>query len=113
MSEESPAAVLVLTTLTSAEEAMVFVRTLVQRRLVACGTVLPEARSIYRWEGQVTDATEVVVLLKTTAVRLPALKAAFDEIHPFAVPELLALPVQDALGRYLAWIGAETSSAGA
>jgi periplasmic divalent cation tolerance protein len=99
--------VVVLTTLASEDEAVALVRTLLDRRLVACGTVLPGARSLYRWEDRLADEREAVVLLKTTRPRLDALEAAFAELHPYAVPELLALPVAAGLARYVAWIATE------
>ena len=104
-------AVVVLTTVTSNDEAIALVRELVERRLVACGTILPGARSIYRWEGKLADESEVVVLLKTQSAQVNALKSAFAELHPYTVPELLALPVADGLQRYLGWIGTETALA--
>jgi periplasmic divalent cation tolerance protein len=104
-------AVVVLTTVASDEEAVAFVRALLERRLVACGTVLPAARSIYRWNDRVADEQEVVVLLKTRSARLEALELAFSELHPYKVPELLALPVARGLGRYLDWISEETTLA--
>ena len=104
-------AVVVLTTLASEDEAVAFVRTLVERRVVACGTVLPGVRSIYRWEDKVADEREVVVLLKTRSGALASLERAFGELHPYKVPELLALPVTAGLERYLGWIAAETSLA--
>ena len=97
-------AVVVLTTVASPDAAAALIRTLLERRLVACGTILPGARSLYRWEGRIADEQETVVLLKTLSARLEALEAAFGEIHPYAVPELLALPVAAGLDRYLAWI---------
>ena len=104
-------AIVVLTTLASADEAVALVRVLLDRRLVACGTVLPGARSLYRWEGKIADEQEAVVLLKTRSARLDALRDAFVELHPYRVPELLALPVSFGLDRYLEWIGGETSLA--
>lgn len=106
-----PDALVVLTTVSSYEDAVTLVRALLDRRLVACGTMLPGARSLYRWEGKVADEHEVVVVLKTRADRLPALEQAFAELHPYKLPELLALPVATGLDRYLAWIGQETSPA--
>jgi periplasmic divalent cation tolerance protein len=102
-------AVVVLTTLASEEEAVPFVRMLLDQRLVACGTILPPARSIYRWEGKLADEREVVVLLKTRRDRVEDLQEAFERLHPHAVPELLALPVHAGLVRYLAWINDETA----
>lgn len=104
--------VVVLTTVASIDEAVALVRELVERRLAACGTMLPGARSIYRWEGKLADENEVVVILKTHEAQLDALKAAFGELHPYTVPELLALPVSDGLERYLGWIGSETALSG-
>lgn len=102
-------AVVVLTTVANVEEAAGLIRALVERRLVACGTMLPGARSIYRWEGKIADEHEVVILLKTRAAQLDSLEVAFGELHPYRVPELLALPVASGLGKYLGWIEAETS----
>ena len=102
-------ALVVLTTLASEEEALRLIRALLDRRLVACGTILAAGRSLYRWQGQVADEREVVVLLKTRSARLDALKAAFAELHPYKVPELLALAVESGLDRYLEWISGETT----
>jgi periplasmic divalent cation tolerance protein len=104
-------AVVVLTTVASAEEAVALVRSLLDRRLVACGTLLPGARSLYRWEGKIADEEEVVVMLKTRASRVDSLRTAFGELHPYKVPELLALPVAAGAEKYLGWIAAETALA--
>lgn len=104
-------ALVVFTTVASDEEAVTFVRTLLERRLIACGTLLPAARSLYRWQGKVADEREVVVMLKTRGARLDALRAAFDELHPYKVPELLALAVEAGTEKYLDWINGETSLA--
>jgi periplasmic divalent cation tolerance protein len=101
---------LVLTTLASADEARAFVRALVDARLVACGTLLPGATSIYRWEGTITEEPEVVVLLKTDAARWDALAAAVQQRHPYQVPELLALPVARGLPAYLSWLAGEVAA---
>lgn len=106
-----PNAIVVLTTVASADEAAALVRALLDRRLIACGNILPGARSLYRWEGKVADEQEVVVLLKTRASRIEALEMAFGELHPYKVPELLALPVSAGLHKYLEWIDDETSLA--
>ena len=100
----------VLTTLGNVEDARSFVRELVTRKMVACGTILPSATSIYRWEGAVTEVTEAVVLLKTRRERWQDLLAAARSLHPYEVPELLALPVQKGLDAYLDWIASETTS---
>jgi periplasmic divalent cation tolerance protein len=104
-------ALVVLTTLASEDEALRLVRELLERRLIACGTLLPGGRSLYRWQGKTADEREVVVLLKTRSARLEALKGAFADLHPYKVPELLALPVEAGLDRYIEWINAETTLA--
>ena len=104
-------AIVVLTTVASDEEAVRFVRELLERRLIACGTLFNGSRSLYRWQGQIADETEVVVLLKTRSARLDSLRAAFTELHPYKVPELLALPVEAGLEKYLEWINGETTLA--
>lgn len=104
-------AIVVMTTLASTDEAVKLVQTLLERRLIACGSVLPGARSLYRWQGKIADEQEVVVLLKTRASRVDTLRGAFAELHPYKVPELLALPVAAGAERYLGWIAAETALA--
>ena len=104
-------AIVVLTTVASAEEGIALVRALLERRLIACGTMLPGARSLYRWKGKIAEEQEMFILLKTRAARLDGLRIAFDELHPYKVPELLALPVSAGLEKYLEWIDGETSLA--
>jgi periplasmic divalent cation tolerance protein len=101
-------AVVVLTTVSTLDEATVLIRALLERRLVACGTALPGARSLYRWEDRVADESEVMIVLKTRAERVAGLESAFAELHPYKVPELLALPVSAGMEQYLGWIGHET-----
>ncbi len=100
----------VITTVPSEAEAESLVRALLEQRLIACGTIVPGARSLYRWQGAVVDATEAVVLLKTTADRLQALEALGGRIHPYDVPELLAVPIAAGPAPYLAWVRAETTA---
>ncbi|GBD31355.1 Divalent-cation tolerance protein CutA [bacterium HR33] len=102
--------VIALTTLGSLEEARALVRRLVDSRVVACGTVLAGAVSIYRWEGKVTESSEAVVLLKTQRERWEDLLEAVKRDHPYEVPELLQIPVQAGLDRYLEWVRAETAT---
>ena len=104
-------AITVLTTVATTDEAVALVRALLERRLVACGTVVPGGRSLYRWEGKIADEQEVLVILKTRSARLEPLQAAFGELHPYRVPELLALPVSAGNEKYLAWINKETTLA--
>ncbi len=102
-------AVVVLTTIANSDEGVSLIRELLDRRLIACGTVLPGARSIYRWEGKIADEVEAVLFLKTRSGCVEGLRRAFAELHPYKVPELLAIPVTGGLERYLGWINSETS----
>jgi periplasmic divalent cation tolerance protein len=103
-----PPIVTALTTAPSAEKAKRLVRELVERRVIACGTVLPGAVSTYWWQGAVAEEEEVVVVMKTTAARWPELAATLPGLHPYEVPELIVLPVVDGHRPYLDWVRAET-----
>ncbi len=106
---EPPDAILVLTTLPSPSAARAFVRDLVDRRLIACGTVVDGVTSIYRWEGKIEETAEVQVLLKTSRSRWDRLRAAIVELHPYEVPEVLGLTIASGLEAYLEWVGSETT----
>ncbi len=95
---------LALTTLGSPDDAQRLVRALVDERVVACGTIVPGATSIYRWQGAVQEETEVLVLLKTMASRWDALRTAVRRHHPYQVPELIAVPVNHGLDTYVSWL---------
>lgn len=97
---------IVLTTAASSEEARRIGRTLVEERLAACATVLPQAESIYRWQGEVETAAEAILLLKTEAGKLPALDERLHALHSYDTPEFLALPVDAGSERYLHWLHA-------
>src|SRR3712207_9195143 len=101
MLRPADAAVVVLTTLANEDEAVALVRSLLDRRLVACGTVLPAGRSLYQWEGKVVDEQEVVVLLKTTEGRRPGLGRAVHARPPYLAPSARALSVSGCPRRFL------------
>ena len=105
---ERPSHIVVLTTLENGDQARAFVRQLLERRVIACGTVFADVTSLYRWNGDVQEAAETQVLLKTRRDRWEDLQAAVRELHPYDVPELLALPVQEGLPSYLDWVADET-----
>jgi periplasmic divalent cation tolerance protein len=87
-------------------------RALVGERLAACASVLPGMWSIYRWRGEVEDAEEVLLLAKTTRAMLPALQARLVALHPYELPELVAVEAAGGLPAYLGWI-ADNVGAGA
>jgi periplasmic divalent cation tolerance protein len=101
-------AVLVLTTLPNPDVAAELAKTVVGERLAACANILPALRSIYRWEGKVQDENEVLVLLKAHKRGFARLKARILELHPYEVPEVLALAVEEGHQAYLDWIARET-----
>jgi periplasmic divalent cation tolerance protein len=94
---------LLFTTVADADEAHRLAKTLVRDRLAACVSILGPARSVYRWQAGVETAQEWPLMIKTTDARLPALKEALQALHPYEVPELIALTVVDGLPAYLAW----------
>lgn len=81
---------------------------LVEQRLAACVSVLPGVRSTYRWKDAVECAEEVQLLIKTTRTRFAALQAMVLAMHPYELPELIAVEAAAGLDRYLDWIGAST-----
>lgn len=99
---------LVLCTCPDTPTAQALARQLVERRLAACVNLLPPMQSVYRWQGQVEQAGEVQLLAKTCADRLDALTAAIVQLHPYELPEILALTPSAGLPAYLDWIRAET-----
>ena len=98
----------VLTTAPNAEAGGVIARTLVEERLAACVNVIPGVRSIYRWEGEIQDDPEVVLIIKTQADRCEALAARIKDLHPYDVPEVLVLPAVGGSASYLDWVSTET-----
>ena len=101
-------ALVVLVTTPTPERAAEIARAVVEERLAACGNVVPGLRSIYRWEGKLQDEGEALLVLKTTRARFEELKQRVLSLHPYQVPEVIALPVEAGSAPYLAWIAGET-----
>jgi periplasmic divalent cation tolerance protein len=104
MPDNTPAARIVLTTAADPEEANRLGRTLVEEGLVACATLIPSVRSIYRWQGALEEASETLLLLKTGPDQLAALEARLHELHSYETPEFLVLPVESGNPNYLDWL---------
>jgi len=98
-----------LSTAPDADTAARIARALVEERLAACVNLVPAVRSIYRWRGRIEDAAEVLLVIKTRAERVEALAARLRALHPYELPELVALPVADGLAPYLDWVAAEAA----
>ena len=99
---------LVYMTAGSLEEARTIGRTLVERRLAACVNIIANMNSLYMWNGALQDDREVVVLAKTAAHRVPQLVDAVREIHSYAVPCVVSLPLTGGHQPFLDWVEAET-----
>lgn len=101
---------LCLTTCPDAETAAKIARTLVEERLAACVNRLPGIQSTYSWQGEIHEDAEVLLLIKTTRERFAALRGRLMELHPYEVPELIALDIIDGNPAYLDWIARETAT---
>ncbi len=102
----SPASrvVIVLTTLPADADAGAFAETLVTERLAACVSLGAEMTSVYAWKGAIERTRERQVLVKTVTANVPLIKARLATLHPYDVPELLVLAVDDGSEAYLAWV---------
>lgn len=98
-------ALVVLTTVETAEDGERLARLLVEAQLAACVQLLPPMTSIYRWEGRVERANESLLLIKTTRAAYPQLEATIINNHSYQTPEILALPVDRGAEGYLGWLG--------
>jgi periplasmic divalent cation tolerance protein len=81
---------------------------LIADRVAACVNILAECSSVYRWEGKVEHASEVPLLIKTTRAAYAQLESALRELHPYELPEIIAVSVTTGLPAYLAWVAQET-----
>lgn len=99
----------VLITTPAGDVAERIVRALVEERLAACGNVVPGVTSIYRWQDEVQRDEEALVVLKTEAARVDALRQRVVALHPYEVPEVVVVPIVDGHGPYLDWIARSTA----
>lgn len=98
------AVAVVFSTFPDPDKAAEIARVLVDEQLAACVNIVPSVRSIYRWQGQVCNEAETLAIIKTTVERLDALTARLTELHPYDVPEVVAIPVTGGHEPYLAWV---------
>ena len=99
---------LVLTNVPDNAVAERIAQALVEARAAACVNIFAECRSVYRWQGVVETANEVSLLIKTTTEAYPRVERILRECHPYAVPEIIAVPIEHGLPEYLAWVTTET-----
>ena len=100
---------MVLVTAPDEEVGLRLARALVEERLAACANLVPRVRSIYRWEGEVEDDAEVLLVLKTAEARLDALAARVQALHPYDLPEVIALTASGGSQAYLDWVISESA----
>lgn len=100
---------LILTNCPDEESANAIALAVVEAQLAACVNILPRVQSVYRWQGAVESASEIPLLIKSTAKNYPALEAAIRARHPYDIPEIIALPISQGLPAYLNWVAAETA----
>jgi periplasmic divalent cation tolerance protein len=100
--------VVVFVTAPSAEVAANLAKALVTEKLAACVNILPGLRSIYAWAGKVCDEEEVLCALKTRRALFETVRDRVTALHPYQVPEIIALPLVDGSAAYLAWLRDET-----
>ena len=96
--------IVVFSTFPNEDKAAEIARTLVSEGLAACANLVPPVRSIYRWQGELCDERETLAILKTTRERFDALRDRLVALHPYEVPEVIALPVEAGHPPYLDWV---------
>jgi periplasmic divalent cation tolerance protein len=106
----NPLPLLILCTCPDQATAEHIAETVVGERLAACVNLVPGLTSIYRWEGQIQRAAELLLLVKTRAAVYPLLEARLRELHPYQTPEIIALPIQTGSAAYLDWIADNTGA---
>ena len=99
--------VVILSNFPDADVARKAVRTLIEERLVACGSIIPGVESIYAWKGAMETSNEVMILCKTTGLRAEEAQSRLRALHPYEVPEILRIPVAKGWPDYFAWVAAE------
>ena len=100
----------VLVTCPNARHAARLATALVQRRLAACVNLVPRVDSVFWWAGKVARAREVLLMAKTTSARFPQLERAVRSLHPYQVPEIIALPVARGHAAYLKWVASSVAT---
>ena len=95
---------IVLTTCPDKASSERIAHALVEEGLAACVNVLPPMHSIYKWKGEIEQATEQLLVIKSTVAHFPAIRERIQALHPYELPEIIAVPIADGLPGYLAWL---------
>jgi len=101
--------IVVFTTCASEEEAAKIARHLVEHRLAACVSIVPQVRSVYRWKGAIEDSTEWLLIAKSRRGLMARVSTEISNLHSYQVPEVVALPLVDGAPAYLSWLDHELS----
>jgi len=107
MSEVVSDAIIVFMTASNGEEAARLADMLVGSHLAACVQILPEMESVYRWEGKIERAAEILLLAKTTKSKFEELEREVRALHSYDTPEIIAVPVVAGSARYLEWLSGD------
>ena len=99
------------TTVPDMETARTIAKHAVEARLAACANIVPGVQSIYHWQGEVVQDSEVILFLKTQGLHVEALMTLIAEHHPYTVPAMLVLPLEKVHGPYAQWLREETGAA--
>ncbi len=99
-----------LVTIDDPSKAINIARTLVEKKLAACVNIIPEIQSIYSWKGKVCDEKERLLIIKTRLNMFDKLQTTIKELHPYEVPEIIAMNIEHGLPEYLQWIDDSTLS---
>ena len=99
--------IVVLSTCSAAAEARKLARHLIDQRLAACVNVLRAVDSFYRWQGKIQEDVEFLLVIKTSRELFPRLRAEWEKIHSYEIPELIAVPIVDGAPNYLNWMEGE------
>ena len=103
---------IVLCTVPDRDTAEDIANILIAENLAACVNIIPGITSVYRWEDRIEQAEELILVIKTGGDAYRALQAKISDLHPYELPEIIAVPIQDGLPAYLNWLtqSLETSS---
>jgi periplasmic divalent cation tolerance protein len=101
----------ILVTVGDEQQALTIARTLVEEKLVACVNILPRIRSIYRWQGEICDDEEHLLIMKAPSAHFTMVRDRVRRLHSYEVPEIVSFPLAEGLPEYLQWVVDSTEKA--
>lgn len=96
--------IIIYVTVSREDEASKIAKALIESRLAACVNIISNIRSIYRWEGNVEDDNESLMIIKTKDSKFHEVQKKVEELHSYSVPEVIAFPIEKGSEKYLAWL---------